>query len=470
MSYPAWPSGVSASIAAPRYGRGTANASTSVCACGRSDAQRSLTAAVTALARTADQPAVGQEPRQVRLDGGQHVQVADPAQQRPGPGIRAAFHRRDERLQHDPVHVRAGGPQQMVLRVVEHRERVGAVRGPGAAQPPGETVQHVPLPVLERPHLPGPVEEHGLIVAAGPAASRRSITPRAAVRSMNATRELLGHEAHRGQRAEVREVALVVRQQALGHQLEQDGVVPLERGEHVGVGLQRGQQVLRQVARAPAGLTARLDGGGRVPVATALIPAARPRAPAPPFRPAGPSPAASPAALRALSPPPSALQLLRPASPRSGPQPGLERGDELVLREAEGVRGGQRREQGALVGAVIQQHHLALDPSGRLELPPDIAIADRDRQRAFRRAARRARHADPAADQRPDHGEEPAAITGDRAAVAAVLGDVAEPVKQRLAPPGAGCPTGHPGPRSVPPSAFPRMPPSGPPPGRPAQP
>jgi hypothetical protein len=69
-------------------------------------------------------------------------------------------------LQHDPVHVRAGGPQQMVLRVVEHRERVGAVRGPGAAQPPGETVQHVLLTVLERPHLPGPVEEHGLIVTA----------------------------------------------------------------------------------------------------------------------------------------------------------------------------------------------------------------------------------------------------------------------------------------------------------------
>ena len=75
-----------------------------------------------------------------------------------------------------------------------------------------------------------------------------------------------------GQHADVdvAELLGVVGQQALGDQLQQDGVVALEGGVDVEVGAQGGEAVLDQEAGAAAGLAALLQGVQGVPGAERL--------------------------------------------------------------------------------------------------------------------------------------------------------------------------------------------------------
>ena len=70
--------------------------------------------------------------------------------------------------------------------------------------------------------------------------------------------------------------------------------------------------------------------------------------------------------------------------------------------------------------------------SGALELPALQRISGRDVERHPGRGARAAADGDPAADQRAEHGEEPAAGVLDRRGVGAVRGDVAVLVEQVL--------------------------------------
>ena len=82
-------------------------------------------------------------------------------------------------------------------------------------------------------------------------------------------------EAGGAEPVELAEVVAVAGEQLLGDELQQDGVVTLERREHVGVGLEPGQPVLGEVAGAAARLAAVLDRARGVPRPTALMPAAR---------------------------------------------------------------------------------------------------------------------------------------------------------------------------------------------------
>ena len=101
------------------------------------------------------------------------------------------------------------------------------------------------LAPLEQRQLLAAVEQVRVLVAAGrggdqalrPARGRR-------VRSSTAPDDLVGDEAHRPQGVELAEVVAVAGQQALGDELQQDGVVALERREDVGVGLELRQPVL----------------------------------------------------------------------------------------------------------------------------------------------------------------------------------------------------------------------------------
>ena len=134
---------------------------------------------------------------------------------------------------------------------------------------------------------------------------------------------------------EVLEARGVVGEQPLGDQLEQDRVVALERGEHVGVGLERGEPVLRQVAGAAARLAALLDGAGRVPGAERL----------------GAGGARLELAADVVS-----------SSAVAGEHLVQLAGDDL-LREVQRVGAGQQREQPALVLPVVEQQLLLVRPT-----------------------------------------------------------------------------------------------------------
>ena len=143
-----------------------------------------------------------------------------------------------------------------------------------ALEPPGDAGEHVLL---------APAEHRQLVVAGraarppGPTSSPpgstsviRSSSLCTAVRSMTVSTRQAGDEADHAELVEVLELARVVGEQALGDQLQQDVVVALEGGEDVGVGLERGEPVRREVAGAAARLAALLDGPGRVPGAERL--------------------------------------------------------------------------------------------------------------------------------------------------------------------------------------------------------
>ena len=83
---------------------------------------------------------------------------------------------------------------------------------------------------------------------------------------------LLGDEGHRPERIELLEVVPVARQEASGHEHQQDVVVSFERGEDVGVRLQRREPVHAHVAGATAALAARLNRLRGVPARGGLHP------------------------------------------------------------------------------------------------------------------------------------------------------------------------------------------------------
>ena len=198
------------------------------------------------------------------------------------------------------------------------------------------------------------------------------------------------------------ELVAVVGQEVLRRELEQHGVVALERREDVGVGLQRREAVAAQVAGAAARLAAGLDRVGRV--------AGRDR----------------------LQPGRQRLQLA-PTAIRH-----VRRGEHLVqarhqalLREVQPVGRGERGEEAALVRPVVQQQHLGA--AGRAELAPGERVPDGQVERDLRRADRRAADAHPALDQRPEHDEEALGRVLDRAEVRPVLAHLGVAVQQRRA-------------------------------------
>ncbi len=86
---------------------------------------------------------------------------------------------------------------------------------------------------------------------------------------------------------------------------------------------------------------------------------------------------------------------------------------EVVVRRLQRVRLGDRRQQPALVGEVVHQRGVHVQPGA--ELAPALAPADGDRQRVARDREPGAGDADPALHQRADHREEAGAGGGDRA-------------------------------------------------------
>ena len=110
----------------------------------------------------------------------------------------------------------------------------------------------------------------------------------------------------------------------------------------------------------------------------------------------------------------------------------VQRRDHLVLGEQQCVALRQGRQQPSLVGEVVEDDDLLVRARWP-ELTAPFAVANRDRQGQPGRRAGASGHADPALDQRAEHGEEPLVLVVDRAAVGAVGCDVAVAVEQCLA-------------------------------------
>ena len=141
----------------------------------------------------------------------------------------------------------------MVLAVDEHLERRAAGVDP-ALEPARRARQHVLLAAAQQPELLLALAQ---VAAVDDAADRAALGDRA--------QHLAGDERRHAERVELAELILEARQEVLRGELEQDGVVALERREDVRVGLQRGEAVGAQVAGAAARLAARLDRVRRVP-------------------------------------------------------------------------------------------------------------------------------------------------------------------------------------------------------------
>ena len=97
----------------------------------------------------------------------------------------------------------------------------------------------------------------------------------------------------------------------------------------------------------------------------------------------------------------------------------MHRGDELLLGEVQRVRRRQGGQQLALVGQVVEHHHLALGAGGA-ELTAGGAVAQRDLQGDLGGRPGGTADAHPAAHQRAEHGEEPARGVLDGRGVGAV--------------------------------------------------
>ena len=200
------------------------------------------------------------------------------------------------------------------------------------------------LAVLEHPQMQATVHQGGVIVAAGRGLDE-ALDQRPCGRALDdLVGDLPGPESDDPQRVQVSEGVAVAGQQPLGDQLQQDGVVPFEGGEDVGVGLERGQPVLGQVARATARLPTHLDRPGGMPGADRLD-AGR-----------------------------TGLQLVLGVLVGSRCEVGRDAGagvgvgdcldvmqgaHQLALGEVQGVRGRDGGQQLALMGQVVQQQHLA---------------------------------------------------------------------------------------------------------------
>ena len=127
----------------------------------------------------------------------------------------------------------------MVLHSVERVERV-RTRCHAFAQSPCHSVESVLLAPLEQRQLPAAVEQADVLVTTGYGVHEPLHEGPSGGALDDGLDDLVGEEAGHPDRVELAELGLVVREQRLGDQLEQDGVVALEGREHVGVSLELG--------------------------------------------------------------------------------------------------------------------------------------------------------------------------------------------------------------------------------------
>ncbi len=343
-----------------------------------------------------------QEPGAVGVQAAQGVEAAHLAQQGTGVGVGAGLDAGHEGFEDPALQVRPGDEEHVLTEPVEGLEVV-AIGMRGDAHPPGQRLQRVPLPLGEHQGLPAAVDHRQLVglTAGGPGQSFHH----------GAGRGPLGDglpHCPRGGLDDAGPVEFapqlpVVGQQRLGHQLQQNGVVALEGGEDVDIGAQRGQPVLGHVPGPAAGLAAALQG--------LVGEAGRHR-----FQPGG-----------------EGLQLALVAF--GGFVQSLHLHQQLVevvLGEAERVGAGQQRQQPALVGQVVEQQDAVAAAGGR-ELTALQRVPGGDREAAAGRDPGAGRDADPATDQRPEHGEEAPARRFDHRGVAALLVHAAVAVEQHAA-------------------------------------
>ena len=221
------------------------------------------------------------------------------------------------------------GGDDVVLHPGEHLAGVHAVVD-AALEPAGDAGEHVLLAEPQHHPVVVRVEQPGLLVPL--VAAREDV---ADPLDQLVDRGLLDHgldrepgdEPDHPELVQVLELAGVVGQQALGHQLEQDVVVALERREDVGVGLEGGEPVHGPVAlrrRTPPGTPGWCGSRARC-----RAPSCRPRATR---------------ARRRASSPSSGLAVL--AENTSCSSVGHD-----LLREVQRVGPGEQREQPPLVDA-----------------------------------------------------------------------------------------------------------------------
>ena len=132
-------------------------------------------------------------------------------------------------------------------------------------RPARDRRHHVLLTVLEHLDLGAAVEEAALflVVLAGVDDRLHDRLRRSAFQHPLAGE--VGGEPHPLDGAHALDVVGVGGQQLLGHQLREHMVVTFERGEHIGVGLERDEAVLGEITCAAAGFAGLLDRAGRMP-------------------------------------------------------------------------------------------------------------------------------------------------------------------------------------------------------------
>ena len=145
-------------------------------------------------------------------------------------------------VQHNSFDMCPCGQQQVVLHRIESRERIAVLRHQ-LSQPPSGGFEHVPLPPGEEVGVVLPIEEVRILLLArnGVGNPLRHSTNRGALQ--HRADHLVGDEADHRDRVHAFEFIPEIREQALGNQLEEDGVVTLEGREHIRVGLQFGEPV-----------------------------------------------------------------------------------------------------------------------------------------------------------------------------------------------------------------------------------
>ncbi len=346
------------------------------------------------------------EPRPVGLDRAQRVQVAEQVERDLLVAVRQLGGLVHERLEHQSFDVRPRGTDHVVLHPGEDLTGVHPVVD-AALEPARDPTEHVVLAEAQHGQLVLRVEQPGLLVPAVLAAGQQVADPleqlvHAGLLQHGLDAEV-GDELHHPELVEVLEPAGVVGEQALGHQLQQHVVVALERREDVGVGLERCEPVLRQVARTATGLAALLDGAGGVPGAERLG--------------AGRAGLEQPTGLLGVG------RLLGLG------EHFVQLAGQDLLHEVQGIRAREQRKEPTLVQAVVEQQLLVV-LAGRLELAPLQRVLRRDRQRHLGRVDAGAADTYAALHEGAEHREEAAVGVVDLALVAALGRHVGEPVEQ----------------------------------------
>ena len=189
---------------------------------------------------------------------------------------------------------------------------------------------------------------------------------------------------------------LEVGEQGLRQQLHQHRIVPLEGGEDVRIGFERGEAVLGQVTLTARSFPAFLDGGGGEPGGVGLQ-----------------------AGGHGFD---LAHVLLRPVDVAV---------QQVIQPELRRVGLGDQRDQPPLLVGVVHNNGLGLEGVGG-ELPPAQSVADGNGQGGFSGRHPRARYAHAPAHQRPQHREEAAARVLDLGVVIPFLRDPPELIQQVL--------------------------------------